>query len=205
MKSNQRRRAGPAVLLAIAAVGSGAWAQPASDPDKRAAAVESQMTDAERFQLLHGIMPIPLPIPGAPPIPPGVKVTAGYIKGVSRLGVPDILETDASLGVANPLQLRHDDVSTAMPCGLALASTFDPQMAFHESALRESDLLAFEIAIERGQPGAVSRKRASRMRCAAFCAHSMLLRRMGRPARRQSTMPPTPPSRARRRQKGLFY
>ena len=239
MKSHQRRRAVPAVLLAIAAVGSGAGAQPASDPDKRAAAVESQMTDAERFQLLHGIMPIPLPIPGAPPIPPGVKVTAGYIKGVPRLGVPDILETDASLGVANPLQLRHGDVSTAMPCGLALASTFDPQMAFRggamigsearakgfnvllggganlardprngrnfeylgedpvlagalagdairgtqtqgvvstvkhfalndqenlrmtldadidESALRESDLLAFEIAIERGQPGAV--------------------------------------------------
>lgn len=225
------------VFLCIAALVGAASAQ--SDPDSRASAAIAQMTDAERFQLLHGIMAIPLPLPGFRAPPPGIKFTAGYIQGVARLGVPDILETDASLGVVNPGQLRRGDVATAMPSGLALAASFDPDLAFRggammgaearakgfnvllgggsnlardprngrnfeylgedpllagtlageevrgtqsqrvvstvkhyalndqetlrhtvdviitEAAERESDLLAFEIAIERGQPGSV--------------------------------------------------
>jgi beta-glucosidase len=209
------------------------------DPDARASKTESQMTDPERFQLLHSIAVLPIPLPGMPRLPEGIPITAGYIKGIARLGVPDILETDASLGVVNPFQLRAGDVATAMPSGLALASSFDPELAYRsgvtigsearakgfnvllggganlardprngrnfeylgedpllagtlageairgtqtqgvvstvkhfalndqetqrhtlnarisEAALRESDLLAFEIAIERGQPASV--------------------------------------------------
>jgi beta-glucosidase len=230
-----------AVLLAACGIESAA-ALPAlgsRDPDARAATVERQMTDAERIQLLHGIMAVPPSLPGMPPLPPSIKITAGYIQGVPRLGIVDIMETDASLGVANPLQLRVGDVATAMPSGLALASSFDPDLAYkdgvligsearakgfnvllgggvnlardprngrnfeylgedpllagtmageairgtqtqrvvstvkhfalndqetqrhtvnariEEAAMRESDLLAFELAIERGQPGSV--------------------------------------------------
>jgi beta-glucosidase len=225
-----------AIVLAFTLM-VGLPAHAADDPDARAAAVEARMSGAERYQLLHGIMPIPSA--GIAPIPQDLKVTAGYIKGVSRLNIPDLLETDASLGVVNPLQLRPGDVATAMPSGLALAATFNPQTAFRagamigaearakgfnillgggvnlardprngrnfeylgedpllagtlageairgtqtqgvvstvkhfalndqetqrqfldaridEPGLRESDLLAFELAIERGQPGAV--------------------------------------------------
>jgi beta-glucosidase len=217
-------------------------AQPTLSADDRAEAAERKLTDVERLQLLMGIVPIPagiLPMPSGPVVPDGVKVTAGFIKGVSRLGIPDILETDASLGVTNPLQLRISDVATAMASGLALAASFDTDLAFQggatigaearakgfnvllgggvnlardprngrnfeylgedvllagtmagsaiagtqsqgvistikhfalndqetlrqtldaridEAALRESDLLAFELAIERGHPGAV--------------------------------------------------
>jgi beta-glucosidase len=224
-------------LTSVAIAGS---ARPdAQGPDARASRTEAQMTDQERFQLLHGIIVLPIPLPNMPPLPAGIAYTAGYIKGVARLGIPDILETDASLGVVNPFQLRAGDVATAMPSGLALASSFDPQLAFkdgvtigsearakgfnvllggganlardprngrnfeylgedpllagtlageairgtqtqgvvstvkhfalndqetlrhtlnariNEAALRESDLLAFEIAIERGQPASV--------------------------------------------------
>src|SRR5450631_2918172 len=125
----------PAVWLALIAVSIESAARAANeDPDVRAAATERLMTDAERFQLLHGIMALPLPIPGSPPMPEGVKFTAGYVKGIERLRIPDILETDASLGVVNPLQLRPGDVSTAMPSGLAMASTFDPDLAFRGGA-----------------------------------------------------------------------
>ena len=44
------------------------------------------------------------------------------------------METDASLGVVNPLQLRPDDVATALPSGLAIASTFDPDLAYRAGA-----------------------------------------------------------------------
>ncbi|MCI4589558.1 glycoside hydrolase family 3 C-terminal domain-containing protein [Sphingobium sp. BYY-5] len=98
------------------------------DPDAKAARVEAQMTDDERFSLLSGIMPIPFP--GSPvTVPAGVPVTAGYVPGIDRLGIAPQLATDASLGVTNPGQLRKGDVATAMPSGQSLASSFDPAMA----------------------------------------------------------------------------
>ncbi|MEH0194339.1 glycoside hydrolase family 3 C-terminal domain-containing protein [Caulobacter sp. CCNWLY153] len=205
--------------------------------DRRAAETERKMTDAERFQLLHSIMPVT--IPGIVTAPEGLKIAAGWIKGVPRLGLPDIYESDASLGIANPFFARKNDSATALPSGLLLASTFDPTLAersgavvgaearsrgfsvllgggvnltrdprngrnfeylgedpllagrmvggsirgiqsqnvvstikhfalnaletsrmqldarIEEAALRESDLLAFELGIEEGQPGAV--------------------------------------------------
>src|SRR5689334_21506363 len=102
--------------------------------DARARATEAKMTDDERFQLLHGILPIAFP--GTPPLPRAdLKPTAGWIPGVPRLGIPDLYETDASLGVANPLQLRKGDYSTALPSGLALAATWSPELAFQGGAV----------------------------------------------------------------------
>jgi beta-glucosidase len=112
---------GMALLLPLC---SPAQAAP-EDPDSRAAATEAQMTDAERFQLLHGSLPIL----------EGRKATAGFVPGIPRLGVPDLWETDASLGVANPFMLRKGDVATAMPSGLAIAASFDPDIAFAGGAI----------------------------------------------------------------------
>jgi beta-glucosidase len=124
-------------LLAVMVFGgsTAALGDSLSDPDARAAKVEQQMTMDERFQLLHGIMALPLPIPGMAPLPEGVPFTAGYVKGIPRLGIPDILETDAGLGVVNPRQVRPGDVATAMPSGLALASSFDSDLAYQGGAV----------------------------------------------------------------------
>jgi len=225
-----------AAALLLAAIP--ALPAPAQDPDARAAATEAQMTDAERYQLLHTIMPVRFG-PDAPEPPAGVKAMAGYNPGVPRLGIRPMTQTDASLGVTNPLQGRPGDVATALPSGLLTAATFAPAVAraggaiignearakgfnvllgpglnlardpragrnfeylgedpllagtlaaevirgiqsehvvatakhyvlndqetlrqsldahIEEGALRESDLLAFELAVERGQPGSV--------------------------------------------------
>lgn len=102
--------------------------------DRHAARIEAAMTDDERFALLSGIMPIPLP--GlAVDIPPGVPPTAGYHRGSARLGVPDLLATDASLGVTNPFQARPGDGATALPASLALAAAFDPALARRAGAM----------------------------------------------------------------------
>ncbi|MCP8892075.1 beta-glucosidase [Sphingomonas faeni] len=122
-----------------------------SDPDARAARAEARMTDDERVGLLIGIMPIP--IPGLPvDIPPGVPVTAGYIAGVPRLGVPAQLSSDASLGVTNPAQLRKGDTSTALPSGLAVAATFDPTLAERAGAMvgAEARAKGFNILLGGG-------------------------------------------------------
>jgi beta-glucosidase len=145
MKSNDRNSARTwagvtariGACVALAALASSASAHPGhggphrENPDAWAKRIEAQMTDDERFSLLTGVMPIPLPIPGLNiPIPEGSPITAGFIPGIPRLGVPPQISTDASLGVVNPLRMRPGDVATAMPSGLALASSFDPGIAY---------------------------------------------------------------------------
>lgn len=90
--------------------------------DQRADNTLKQMTFEEKIDLLHG--PMTRLVPKAKRLE-GVAVGAGYIKGVPRLGVPHLIETDASLGVSNLLNMRDGDVATALPSGLALASTWD--------------------------------------------------------------------------------
>jgi beta-glucosidase-like glycosyl hydrolase len=54
---------------------------------------------------------------------PGYENT-GYVAGVPRLGIPSLRETDASLGVTNPLGICPADLATALPSSLALAASF---------------------------------------------------------------------------------
>ena len=214
------------------------WMNPRLSPGERADLLLAAMTLDEKIAMLHGLMAMPLS--PTMPMPAGAVGSAGYIAGNPRLGIPALQETDASLGVTNPMMVRGaKDMSTALPSGMALAATFNPDLAFAggrmiggearakglnvllaggvnlardprngrnfeyvgedpllagvltgesvrgiestgmvstvkhyalngqehnrntvdsqigEQAMRESDLLAFQIAIERGKPGSV--------------------------------------------------
>jgi beta-glucosidase len=85
-----------------------------------------QMTEHEKLSLVHGVIGAPW---GEQPRPPGSIGSAGYVSGVPRLGIPPLQETDAELGVANPGDVRPGDTATAMPSNLALASTWNPEVA----------------------------------------------------------------------------
>lgn len=102
--------------------------------DDWATKTEAQMTDDERFSLLHGFMPIPLGPYADPALrakwPKDVIPGAGYVAGIPRLGIPSQRATDASLGVTNPFGIRKGDTATALPAGLALGATFNPDLAF---------------------------------------------------------------------------
>jgi beta-glucosidase len=213
------------------------WMNSRLGPDERTKLLLSQMTFDEKVALLHGAMAMPF---GPFKLPAGAIGSAGFIPGNARLGIPALQESDASLGVTNPMMVRGPgDMSTALPSSLALAATFDPAIAYEggrvvgrearaktinvqlaggvdlardprngrnfeyagedpllagliagesirgiqstgvistakhyalndqehnrntvdavigEAAARESDLLAFQIAIERGQPGSI--------------------------------------------------
>ncbi|WP_156689290.1 beta-glucosidase [Mycobacterium sp. Marseille-P9652] len=87
------------------------------------------MTDDERFSLLVGVMGAGEMWPVRDErIPPGTPMSAGYVPGVPRLGVPALLMSDAGLGVTNP-GFRPGDTATALPAGLALAASFNPSLA----------------------------------------------------------------------------
>ncbi len=99
------------------------------DPDARAREIESQMTDDERFSLLVGVMGAGELWPLRDErIPPDVPMSAGYVPGIPRLGIPALRMSDAGLGVTNP-GYRPGDTATALPAGLALAASFDPALA----------------------------------------------------------------------------
>ena len=121
---------------ALAAGPASPWLDATRTPEARALLVLKAMTLEEKLALLHG--PMALPLAGVPidqsPRPAGAPWSAGFIPGIPRLGVPPLFETDASLGVVNPLGIRPGDVATAMPAGLALAATFSPELAYQSGA-----------------------------------------------------------------------
>jgi beta-glucosidase len=103
--------------------------------DERARETEAQMTDEERFSLLVSFMGTnDVVVDRHERIPEGVPMSAGYVPGIERLGVPPLLMSDASLGVTNP-GYRPGDTATALPAGIALGASFNPALARSSGAL----------------------------------------------------------------------
>src|SRR4051794_34648046 len=122
------------------------------DADARARETERQMTDDERFALLVSVMGTNFAISERDPrIPPDVPMSAGYVPGVPRLGVPALLMSDASLGVTNQ-GYREGDTATALPAGLALGASFNPALARAAGALlgREARSRGFNVMLAGG-------------------------------------------------------
>jgi beta-glucosidase len=122
-------------------------------PDARARRVEGQMTDDERFTLLHGVMALQLSSKGdAAPLDLGELPGAGYIAGIPRLGIPALHETDASLGITNPMGVRSGDTATALPSGLALGASFDRALARRAGEMlgREARAKGFNVLLGGG-------------------------------------------------------
>ena len=125
------------------------WTNPKLSPDERARLLDKELTLDERIGLVHG--PVGAPILGMK-APAGALGSAGFIPGIERLGVPALQETDASLGVANPGYVRAGDGATALPSGLALASSFDPEVAYAGGAMvgREAWSKGFNVLLGGG-------------------------------------------------------
>jgi beta-glucosidase len=230
------------------------WSDPSLSPLARADLLLGALTLQEKIGLVHSPMGVDRQEVAKPA---GAVGSAGYNAGVARLGIPTLDETDASLGIANPGDVRPGAAATALPSGLSLAAGFDPALAratgtaigaearaagfgvllaggvnlvreprcgrsfeylgedallagtiagesvagiqsqgvistvkhlavnaqetgrmvvsseLDEAAARESDLLAFELAIERGRPGAVMS--AYNSYCGDPCSQSAFL------------------------------
>jgi beta-glucosidase len=111
--------------------GARPWMDPALSPDARADLLNRQLTLDERVGLVHGVMAVPMF--GA--MPAGAVGSIGFVPGIARLGVPALQETDAEGGIANPMNARPGDAATPLPSGLAIASSFDPEVAYATGAM----------------------------------------------------------------------
>lgn len=129
------------------------WMNANLAPDARASLVVQEMAESEKLALVRGWLGIPYHagVPG----PFGgnaqfhdVVGSSGYVPGNARLGIPPLQETDASLGVANLMgMMRPGDVATALPSGLALGASFDPQMAYAGGAMIASEAWHKELNV----------------------------------------------------------
>ena len=94
--------------------------------DERAEDALALMSLPEKLSLLQTVLTARL---SPDKQPAGVAVGVGHTAGVERLGIPRLTETDASLGVANMGGfIRRNDGATALPSGLAMASTWNPDL-----------------------------------------------------------------------------
>ena len=144
------------VLFVIAIASPMAIGQEPS-PDERAKATEQKMTDDERFGLIHSLMvyvlnPADFSQKRDSRVPENVPQVAGWVKGVPRLGVPDLLLTDGPLGITNPASGRKGDTSTALPSGQMLGATFNPKLAYEAGAIlgREARSRGFNVVLGGG-------------------------------------------------------
>ncbi|NTZ06727.1 beta-glucosidase [Burkholderia metallica] len=94
--------------------------------DRRANSLLSKMTLDEKIQMVHGAGAHTSPLGGA-----------GYIPGISRLGIPDLNSANSTSGV----NAEHAK-STALPAPLALSATWDPALAYEYGALIGRELRA---------------------------------------------------------------
>jgi beta-glucosidase len=123
------------------------WRDKSLSAAARAAALVKAMTLEEKLTYIHGLFPNKID-----PRPADMVPSAGYVPGVPRLGIPTLRESDASLGVANQMNLRTDDVATALPSGLATAATFDPKLAYAGGAMAGAEARAktFNVLLAGG-------------------------------------------------------
>jgi beta-glucosidase len=124
------------------------WMNTSLSPDERAALVVKEMTLDEKITLLHGTGH-----PGLGPMSPlssGSNGGAGYVVGIPRLEIPGIQMSDAAYGVRSSGQ--NGRYSTALPCALAAAASWDPEAAYEYGALigRELRAQGFNMSLGGG-------------------------------------------------------
>ena len=148
-----------AAAFPLFATAADAPAAPAQKPwldrslsfDKRAELAVKAMTREEKLRWVFGYFGTSFAPKGTTPPKGAIPFSAGFVPGNPRLGLPDLLETDAGLGVATQATPTPRE-RTALPSGLATASTWDTQMAYAGGAMigSEARLSGFNVMLAGG-------------------------------------------------------
>ena len=110
---------------------------PPTNPDQRADLLVSQMTLDEKLQLVHGNLSLQNGV--------GPRNAACWVVGVPRLGIPDLLCADGSVGVGDTV-----GPATALPSSLASAASWDLDEAYKYGEVIGKELNAFGLNVHFG-------------------------------------------------------
>ena len=124
------------------------WMNTSLSPDERASMVVKEMTLDEKISILHGTGHEGL----GPMSPLSVRANggAGHVVSPNRLGIPDIQMSDAAYGVR--ASGKNGRYSTALPCNLGAAASWDLEAAYDYGALigRELRAQGFNMSLGGG-------------------------------------------------------
>ena len=114
------------------------WMEKQLSPDQRAELLLSAMTQDEKLTLVTGYFGVQQEwnhynFKEARP------QSAGYVRGVPRLGFPAQWQTDAGSGVATQREAPPELYRTLLPSGILTASTWDPALAERGGAMIGSE------------------------------------------------------------------
>jgi len=115
------------------------WMNRTLAPDRRADLVLGRMTREEKLTLVFGYFATDFPPRRFTAPPEGRAGSAGYVPGIPRLGIPPQWETDAGVGVATQGGAAQKRERTALPSGMAIAASWDPDIAFRGGAMIGSE------------------------------------------------------------------
>jgi len=127
------------------------WMNRSLSADQRAQLAVKAMTREEKLRWVFGYFGTAFPPKTTKPHDGAIPFSAGFVPGNPRLGLPDLLETDAGLGVATQATPTPRE-RTQLPSGLATASTWDTQMAYAGGAMIGSEARAsgFNVMLAGG-------------------------------------------------------
>lgn len=128
------------------------WADPALPAERRVALLLAQMTPAEKRLLMMGYFATDFPertFKAPAEARPG---SAGYVPGIPRLGIPPQWQTDAAIGVATQGGAARKRERTALPSNLAVAASWNPDLAFRGGAMigAEARASGFNVMLAGG-------------------------------------------------------
>jgi beta-glucosidase len=95
------------------------------------------MTQDEKVQLIHGA--------GTSTSGGSPNGSAGYVPGITRLGIPALYLADGSVGVGNGV-----GQATALPSAIASAASWDPNEAYKYGQVIGADMRVYGLTINLG-------------------------------------------------------
>jgi beta-glucosidase len=128
------------------------WMRTSLDPDRRARLVLAEMTREEKQTLVFGYFGTDAPWKKFTTPAEAREGSAGYVPGITRLGIPPQWIADAGIGVATQGGAKQKRERTALPSNLAIAATWDPQLARRGGAMigAEARASGFNVMLAGG-------------------------------------------------------
>ncbi|HEX8623104.1 MAG TPA: glycoside hydrolase family 3 C-terminal domain-containing protein [Allosphingosinicella sp.] len=122
--------AATAAGIALAAPPPRPWMNPSLGPDQRAALIVKRMSRDEKLKLVFGYFSTDFPPKNYTMPEGGREGSAGFVPGIPRLGIPPQWQTDAGIGVASQGGAKRKRERTALPSGIAITASWDPELGF---------------------------------------------------------------------------